>query len=108
VIRRCLRCGETWRVPGDLAAPPRRTGFRRGGGVSAVDYMATRGMHTNAMAGILLNMAKERSRPAGAQPESDAQMAACPSCGAVGVYGQTRVPRRWDIKRLVQHLLRQR
>jgi ribosomal protein S27AE len=92
VRRTCLRCGTVWIVSHALAKAPRASKWQRG--VSAPDRLGFRGMDTNAGTAMQLDMAKVRSAHLDHTLSVVSAMDECPSCGALGVFTEERVPRR--------------
>lgn len=92
MVRRCLRCGESWTVPGALASSRRASRWQRG--VSAPDHLGLQGMTTNAAAAMRIEMAKAKGSRLDAELATTSLLAECPGCGAVGTYAERRLPRR--------------
>lgn len=92
VLRRCVRCGDTWTVPGALASPRRPSKWQRG--ISLPDRNAFQGMTTNAAASMQLEMAARRGARLDSELETVSALSICPGCGGVGTYVEQRVPRR--------------
>lgn len=104
MIRKCLRCGEQWHVPAALVGR-RRTRDLQPGGISVADYLGTKGIQTNAMASILLDMANGKEKPRRASSDTAEEMSVCPNCGAVGVVSDRPVPRLASLKRWMRRLM---
>ena len=91
VVRRCVRCGETWTVPGALAAPPRVSKWQRG--ISLPEHNGFQGMTTNASASMQLDLARQRSDRLDATLGTVSAMSTCPGCGGVGTFVEQALPR---------------
>lgn len=91
VVRRCVRCGETWTVPGALARPPRVSKWQRG--ISLPEHNTYGGMTTNATASYRLEEARRRSDRLDTELGTVSAFGTCPACGAVGAYVETPAPR---------------